>query len=522
MSQYKTNRFGVQKKLWCALLVSALLPFATVIALTGWSFLTTTAGFIALVVLAVSLLIGSKICSGFLRQARALDHALQQITNGNFESRVDILSQDEMGHAAELLNVMCDNTLNLVQSRNENADVQRSIENLLPQLRTIADGDLTVSAEIKSDGTGEIAKSFNRISDQTLSLVLRLQLATEQVDQSVTSIQRFSSATTQDGKRTANEINDASKKLMDMTRAFQAVAMQAAESVNVAVEARQTAADGLKAVNDTVQGMQRIRAQVKNTSQRIKRLGESSQEIGEIVQLISDITDRTSILALNASIQAAMAGDAGHGFAVVAEEVERLAERSASATGQVARLIRGIQRETKEVMSDMEESTREVVDGSRLATEAGETLFEIDSVSNQLVVMIEDVSESANLQAQNVNGVASSMQQICNETTTSVENTRSASQALEQLEQMTDEIRTTLTRFQVPAQKNQTAVKGIESRVLPTLSTEEDEDLFAEQLREFSRMLELEARDQKSPANNAAAPIDLVNASPQPMMPDSN
>ncbi len=178
--------------------------------------------------------------------------------------------------------------------------------------------------------------------------------------------------------------------------------------------------------------------------------------------------------------------------------------------------------EVRSVMSDMAESTREVVDGSRLATEAGETLFEIDSVSNQLVGMIEDVSESAKSQAQNVNGVASSMQQICNETTTSVENTRSASQALEQLEQLTDELRTTLTRFQVPGQKNQTAVKGIESRVSPTLSTEENEDLFAEQLREFSRMLELEARDQQSPANKAAVPIDLVNASPQPTVSDSD
>ncbi|MDG2014142.1 MAG: HAMP domain-containing methyl-accepting chemotaxis protein [Pirellulaceae bacterium] len=519
MSKYTTSRFGVQKKLWCALSISALLPFATVIALTGWGFLTTTAGFIALGTLVASLVIAAKTCSGFVRQARAIDHALQQITTGNFESRVDIFSQDEIGNAAELLNVMCDNTLNLVQSHNENADVQRSIENLLPQLRTIATGDLTVSAEVKSDGTGEIAKSFNRMSDQTRSLVLRLQLATEQVDQSVTSIQRFSSATTQDSKRTANEINDASKKLMEMTRAFQAVAMQAAESVNVAVEARQTAADGLKAVNDTVQGMQRIRAQVKNTSQRIKRLGESSQEIGEIVQLISDITDRTSILALNASIQAAMAGDAGHGFAVVAEEVERLAERSASATGQVARLIRGIQRETKEVMSDMEESTREFVDGSRLATEAGETLFEIDSVSNQLVVMIEDVSKSANLQAQNVNGVASAMQQICSETTTSVENTRSASQAVKQLEQMADELRNTLTRFSVPTQKNKPPVERTEPLMKPPLAVQGEQDFFAEQLREFSKMLEQEARDEKSPAQPGIS-ISIPNASPQPSLPD--
>ena len=141
-------------------------------------------------------------------------------------------------------------------------------------------------------------------------------------------------------------------------------------------------------MTNTVEGMDRIRDQVQATSKRIKRLGESSQEVGEIVQLISDIADRTSILALNASIQASTAGDAGQGFAVVAEEVERLAERSTDATKQISSLIKAIQTGTSEAIADMEEATREVVEGSQLATQAGQTLAEINEVSQLSLIHI--------------------------------------------------------------------------------------------------------------------------------------
>lgn len=497
MQQHTHNSIGIREKLWSAHLIAAVLPFATAIGLLGWDVLITPTGWLVTGMALLGLLIAARITANSVRQAQALDFALQAVNQGDYRTQVEVLTNDELGHAAKLLNAVCEKSQSLAATQSEISDVERSIQSLLPQLKSIATGDLTVSADAKPGLTGEMSSLFNRMTNQMRSLVLRLQTASEQVDHSVTSIHRFSSATAQDSKRTADEINDASQRLLEMTQAFQSVTAQAAESVNVAVEARQTAADGLKAVNDTVQGMQRIRAQVQNTSQRIKRLGESSQEIGEIVQLISDITDRTSILALNASIQAAMAGDAGHGFAVVAEEVERLAERSASATGQVARLIRGIQRETKEVMMDMEESTREVVDGSRLATEAGETLFEIDSVSNQLVVMIEDVSESARLQAQNVNGVASAMQQICTETTTSVENTRSASQAVEQLQKMAEDLKTTLTRFQIPNANS----RGTTTKVLngsdQSSQASDEEALFTKQLRDFSEILQQESQQER-------------------------
>lgn len=496
MPQHNYNSIGIREKLWSAHLIATAIPCATAVGLLGWNVLVTPPGWLILGLAILGLLIAARITGNIARQAQALESALEAVSQGNYQTRIEVLANDELGHSAKLLNQICKNTPNFTTKQMETDQVEQSIQSLLPQMKSIATGDLTVNAAPQPGTAGEISSLFNRMTNQMRSLVLRLQTASEQVNQSVTRINRFSSTTTEDSKRTADEINHASKRLLEMTQAFQSVTTQAAESVHVAVEARQTAADGLKAVNDTVQGMQRIRAQVQNTSQRIKRLGESSQEIGEIVQLISDITDRTSILALNASIQAAMAGDAGHGFAVVAEEVERLAERSASATGQVARLIRGIQRETKEVMMDMEESTREVVDGSRLATEAGETLFEIDSVSNQLVIMIEDVSESARMQAENVNGVASAMQQICTETTTSVENSRSASEAMQQLQEMAKDLKKTLTRFQIPQNRSETpAAKTINASQESSPGLKEGGTL-SKQLLDFSKILQQEAQDQ--------------------------
>jgi twitching motility protein PilJ len=184
-----------------------------------------------------------------------------------------------------------------------------------------------------------------------------------------------------------------------MASSIQQVSDNATLSAAVADQSRANAKTGAQAVQNNISGMQRIREQVQETAKRIKRLGERSQEIGEIIQLIDDIADRTSMLALNASIQAAMAGEAGRGFAVVAEEVERLADRSTNSTKQIAALIKSIQSETNDAVTAMEETTREVVAGSSLATEAGQALSEIESVSNRLADLIQTISHAAQQQA---------------------------------------------------------------------------------------------------------------------------
>ena len=342
---------------------------------------------------------------------------------------------------------MCDTTLSLIQSNDEREEIQNSIENLIGEMENIAAGDLTIDAEVKDDITGSIAGTVNSMTEQLKGLVSRVQTATAQVTTSAGTIADVSTQLSQESDAQATEIGTASERVLSITEQIQLVAEQSEGSATVAKQARETATRGLEAVSNTVEGMDRIRDQVQATSKRIKRLGESSQEIGEIVQLISDIADRTSILALNASIQASMAGDAGQGFAVVAEEVERLAERSTDATKQIATLIKTIQTETSEAITDMEESTREVVEGSHLATQAGETLAEINDVSKSLEDMIQQVSSSALTQAKASQEIADTMNKISDATKESAGKSREATEQVTSLATLANQLGESVSQF---------------------------------------------------------------------------
>ena len=256
-----------------------------------------------------------------------------------------------------------------------------------------------------------------------------------------------------------------------MASSIQQVASKTEESAEVAKDARKRAGEGSAAVAATIDGMNRIRSQVQETSKRIKRLGESSQEIGEIVRLISDIADRTSILALNASIQASMAGDAGQGFAVVAEEVERLADRSNEATKQISTLIKAIQTDTAEAISGMEESTKEVVEGSKLAAQAGQTLSDIDNVSSQLAELIDSISMAAKQQARGAEEVSQSMIEISEVTQQTAAGTNQAAVSVSHLAELADELRGSVSQFKLPGQTDAPTaapVSGFNSSAAPT------------------------------------------------------
>jgi twitching motility protein PilJ len=217
----------------------------------------------------------------------------------------------------------------------------------------------------------------------------------------------------------------------------------------VARQSLQAADSGLQAVQNAIGGMNAIRDQIQDTSKRLKRLGESSQEIGEITELISDITEQTNVLALNAAIQAASAGEAGRGFSVVAEEVQRLAERSGDATRQISALVRTIQTDTQDAVAAMERSTQGVVEGARLSDSAGTALSEIDRVSRRLAELIEHISQSTSREAGLANGVADNIQHIFAVTEQTGEGTRSTAQQVRELSRMADELRQSVARFKI-------------------------------------------------------------------------
>ncbi|MEM9825492.1 MAG: methyl-accepting chemotaxis protein [Planctomycetota bacterium] len=411
--------------------------------------LARNAGMIIVVGLVLGLVCALWFAQGVTRQAESINDMLMMIGIGDFDARADVVTRDELGDVATALNAMCDNTLSLIQSREERDQIETSIMELIQEVEEIAAGDLTISTDVRDDMTGSIAGSVNYMTSQLREIVRRVQEATLEVNQSAEQVREISGNLSSQSLEQAERITNANADVRQITDSIQEVAAKTRDSAEVASKARETAAQGLQAVSDTVDGMQRIRNQVQETSKRIKRLGESSQEIGEIVQLISDIADRTSILALNASIQAAMAGDAGQGFAVVAEEVERLAERSNDATKQISTLIKAIQTETGEAITDMEESTREVVEGSKLATQAGATLSEIDRVSTILSELVASVSGTAEEQAASAKRIAGSMEEISSSTRESATQSTIASQSVGRLAELATELRESVSQFRI-------------------------------------------------------------------------
>ena len=326
---------------------------------------------------------------------------------------------------------------------------QAAILRLMNELQNVAEGDLTQEATVTEDITGAIADSVNYTVEELRSLVGNVQNTATRVAQTTTLVENTSTELLATSAEQLREIRETGQSVLDMAQRINQVSSQAQESALVARQSLQAAELGLGAVQNAIGGMNSIRDQIQETSKRIKRLGESSQEIGEITELISDITEQTNVLALNAAIQAASAGEAGRGFSVVAEEVQRLAERSADATRQIAALVKAIQTDTQDAVAAMERSTQGVVEGAKLSDNAGSALSEIDSVSRRLAMLIEQISDSASREAESANEVATNIQHIFAVTEETGEGTRSTAQQVRELSRMAEELRQSVARFKI-------------------------------------------------------------------------
>ena len=326
---------------------------------------------------------------------------------------------------------------------------QAAILRLMNELQTVAEGDLTQEATVTEDITGAIADSVNYTVEELRSLVSNVQNTAARVAQTTADVDATSTELLAASNEQLHEIRETGKSVVDMAGRINAVSAQAQESATVARQSLQAAESGLQAVQNAIGGMNSIRDQIQETSKRIKRLGESSQEIGEITELISDITEQTNVLALNAAIQAASAGDAGRGFSVVAEEVQRLAERSADATRQISALVKAIQTDTQDAIGAMERSTQGVVEGAKLSDNAGTALTEIDRVSRRVAELIEEISRSASHEAGLANVVADNIQHIFAVTEQTGEGTRATANQVRELSRMAEELRQSVSRFKI-------------------------------------------------------------------------
>jgi methyl-accepting chemotaxis protein len=385
---------------------------------------------------------------------RVRSSELRKIASGDVSENIELRSDsdhfgDSMQHLVEQLRF----TLGTADTRDR---LQRSIVKLLDEVSEVSAGDLTVQAEVGPELTGEIAEAFNQMTRNLRSLIKQVKDVTIQVATSATAISDTTEQLAGGSVAQASQISRTTTAIASMAQQVQDVARIAIDSAEVAAGSLDSARLGTRAARENIEAMRSIRKQVQETAKRIKKLGERAQEIAQITGMIDDLSDRTGLLALNASLQAAASGNSGGGgFAQVAEEIERLAERSNRLTQQISSLTQSINAETKEVVASMEETIREVIDGSALADKAGRSLVEIEEVSNRLAELLRSISDSARFQAKSAEDIANSMSGISEVTNLVQKGSKRAAESVRTLVELSRDLRQSVAPFKLPVDLHQ-------------------------------------------------------------------
>jgi methyl-accepting chemotaxis protein len=392
----------------------------------------------------------------------SLANICRDYAGGERTVRAQVNGDDEFALLQSSLNSLLDSQsgnnvpgASLSVSGGDAAALQAQIEKLLQEVSAVGDGDLRVQAEVTPDTLGVLADSFNYMIEELAKVVGRVQSTAVQVTNATRRILDRSADLAQATETQVSQISQTSEAVEALAVFIQNVARNAQLSVEAAQEALRYAANGQQAVRQTIEGMMVIRENVQETSKKIKRLGERSNEIGEIVRIIEDIADQTNLLALNAAIQSAMAGEHGRGFAVVADEIRVLAERSTESTKRIATLVKSIQGDTYEAVVAMEDSTQEVVKGSQLADDAGRSLNSIYGAVERQAQMIESIARSANEQTSVSEAVAVAMSQISEITRQTDAGTQEAAVSVSYLAELSEQLRASVSTFRLPDRINE-------------------------------------------------------------------
>ncbi len=425
-------------------------------------------GFVSLGILSVFTLLFSYI---IVAPVRDLMKAAEFLGRGDLTKKASVSTGDEFGQLGEIFNRTIDRLQGLVHTETDRDKMQSQVMNLLTVVSSAAEGDLTVKAEVTADALGSVADAFNLMIIGLMTLVTHASNVAFEIQHSTTDILHASERMKKGAEHQAVQIRNASDSVNAMSHTIQRMAENADAATQTSHKATQAAVKGGASVTETMKGMQRIRSAVQSTSKKIKGLGERSLEIGAIIEVINEIATQTNLLALNAAIEAARAGEQGKGFAVVADEVRKLAERAGRATKDITGLIKGIQVETSEAVTVMEESTREVEEGTRLADQAGAALREIEQIVKQTAGLVTDITRAAGDQVKVTESVVRSMDtisKVTEETTLGVQETVSTIVKLAELsKQLTDAIGRFKLGKERPAQPGEAELPGPEN--LPPL-----------------------------------------------------
>ncbi|MEH2348402.1 MAG: methyl-accepting chemotaxis protein [Nostoc sp.] len=383
---------------------------------TGWamSLAAGIAGF------ATAGFMGNLALKQIRRTTNDLQAQFEAVRQGNLNAQATVYSEDELGHLATGFNEMARVIFTTTSEAQRKADeqeeakenLQRQVIRLLDDVEGAARGDLTVQAEVTADVLGAVADAFNLTIQNLRDIVQQVKVAAKDVTKGATNSETFARALSSDALRQAEELAVTLNSVQVMTDSIQRVAEAAREAETVARDASTIALQGGEAVENTVAGILEIRETVAETTRKVKRLAESSQEISKIVALISQIASRTNLLALNASIEAARAGEAGRGFAIVADEVRQLADKSAKSLKEIEQIVMQIQSETGSVMTAMEEGTQQVIKGTKLAEEAKRSLENIIQVANRIDILVRSITSDTVEQTETSRAVAHVMQSV--------------------------------------------------------------------------------------------------------------
>ena len=395
------------------------------------------------------------------KPVKELTEFSERLAAGDYRASADISSSDDFGLIAQNMNRTAEKISKTVFNQEAQENLQRSVTDFLTIVSQIARGDLTLRGKVTNDALGNVVDSVNYMLDNFTKVLERVRKGALDVSSSsnqilVASEQMLNGAVQQD-----QEITNTSSAVEELTVSMKQVSNNAEASAEAARRALDAAEQGNRAVRDTLDGMQRIRASVQATAKKIKSLGDRSLEISEIISVINDITEQTNLLALNAAIEAARAGEAGRGFAVVADEVRKLAEHSRNATKDIAALIKAIQAETNEAVVVMEEGTKEVEVGARLADQAGKALEAISSVVRQSAELVQEISLASKQQVRGTEGVANAMQIISNITRQTSQGARQTARTVEELVKLSEQLNEALSQFRVSSTAGPVEVKEL-------------------------------------------------------------
>jgi methyl-accepting chemotaxis protein len=376
----------------------------------------------------------------------------ERLAAGDYTGGIVIDAEDEFGTIATNLNRCSERVSRTVVNQQAQEQLQKSVTEFLTIVSQIARGDLTLRGRVTSDTLGNVVDSVNYMLDNFSKVLERVRKAAVDVSTSANDILLSAEEMTSGASQQEQEITNTSSAVEELTVSMKQVSNNAEASAEAARRALDAAEQGNRAVRDTLEGMQRIRSSVQATAKKIKSLGDRSLEISEIINVINDITEQTNLLALNAAIEAARAGDAGRGFAVVADEVRKLAEHSRTATKDIAALIKAIQAETNEAVVVMEEGTKEVEVGARLADQAGKALDAISSVVRQSAELVQEISLASKQQVRGTEGVATAIQIISKITRQTSTGARSTARTVENMVHLSEQLNEALSQFRIAVQ----------------------------------------------------------------------